>query len=48
MLFAETVPALAAAGFRGVNVTIPHKQAALALADRSDAARAAPSEPPTR
>ena len=33
--------ALPAAGFRGVNVTIPHKQAALALADRaSDAARA--------
>jgi shikimate dehydrogenase len=31
-LFAETVPALAAAGFRGVNVTIPHKHAALALA----------------
>jgi shikimate dehydrogenase len=30
--FAETVPALAAAGFRGVNVTIPHKEAALALA----------------
>ena len=28
------------AGFRGVNVTIPHKQRALALADRSDAARA--------
>ena len=40
-LFAETVRALPAAGFRGVNVTIPHKQAALALADRaSDAARA--------
>jgi len=33
-LFAETVTALAAAGFYGVNVTIPHKQAALALADR--------------
>ena len=32
-LFAETVRALPAAGFRGVNVTIPHKQAALALAD---------------
>lgn len=31
-LFAETVPALAGAGFRGVNVTIPHKAAALALA----------------
>ena len=39
-LFAETVRALPAAGFRGVNVTIPHKQAALALADTaSDAAR---------
>ena len=33
--------ALPAAGFRGVNVTIPHKEAALALADAaSDAARA--------
>jgi shikimate dehydrogenase len=40
-LFAETVAALPAAGFRGVNVTIPHKEAALALADEaSDAARA--------
>ena len=40
-LFAETVRALPAAGFRGVNVTIPHKQAALALADAaSEAARA--------
>jgi shikimate dehydrogenase len=40
-LFAETVRALPAAGFRGVNVTIPHKQAALALADSaSEAARA--------
>jgi shikimate dehydrogenase len=29
---AETVRALPAAGFRGLNVTIPHKQAALALA----------------
>jgi shikimate dehydrogenase len=39
--FAETVRALPAAGFRGVNVTIPHKHAALALADQaSDAARA--------
>jgi shikimate dehydrogenase len=38
-LFAETVRALPAAGFRGVNVTIPHKAAALALADgASDAA----------
>jgi shikimate dehydrogenase len=40
-LFAETVRALPAAGFRGANVTIPHKQAALSLADEaSDAARA--------
>jgi shikimate dehydrogenase len=31
-LFDETVPALAGAGFAGANVTIPHKQAALALA----------------
>ena len=32
-LFSETVKALPAAGFRGVNVTIPHKEQALALAD---------------
>ena len=32
-LLAEIVRALPAAGFMGVNVTIPHKQAALALAD---------------
>jgi shikimate dehydrogenase len=39
-LFDETVRALPEAGFRGVNVTIPHKQAALALAtDASDRAR---------
>jgi shikimate dehydrogenase len=31
-LFAETIPKLAGAGFRGVNVTIPHKEAALAVA----------------
>jgi shikimate dehydrogenase len=31
-LFEETITALPAAGFRGVNVTIPHKQAALRLA----------------
>jgi len=31
-LFPDTVPALAAAGFRGINVTIPHKEAALGLA----------------
>lgn len=36
-LFAETVSALPAAGFRGVNVTIPHKHAALALADEATA-----------
>jgi shikimate dehydrogenase len=36
-----TVRALPGAGFRGVNVTIPHKEAALALADRpSPVARA--------
>jgi shikimate dehydrogenase len=40
-LFAESVRALPAAGFRGVNVTIPHKEAALSIADRaSEAARA--------
>ncbi len=32
-LFSETVPALPAAGFLGANVTIPHKHAALQLAD---------------
>jgi shikimate dehydrogenase len=32
-LFAETVRALPSSGFRGANVTIPHKHAALALAD---------------
>lgn len=34
-LFEETVRALPRAGFRGVNVTIPHKEAALALADKA-------------
>jgi shikimate dehydrogenase len=34
-LFEETVSALPAAGFRGVNVTIPHKEAALRLATES-------------
>ncbi len=34
-LFDETVRALPAAGFRGVNVTIPHKQAALVLASEA-------------
>jgi shikimate dehydrogenase len=38
--FADTVRALHGAGFRGANVTIPHKQAALAVATTaSDAAR---------
>jgi shikimate dehydrogenase len=32
-LFSETVWALPGAGFRGANVTIPHKRAALAVAD---------------
>jgi shikimate dehydrogenase len=40
-LLTETVPALAPAGFRGANVTIPHKAAALALAsDRTERAAA--------
>jgi shikimate dehydrogenase len=40
-LFAETVRALPASGYRGANVTIPHKEAALAIADDADdAARA--------
>lgn len=34
-LFRETVRALERAGFRGVNVTIPHKEAALGLADEA-------------
>jgi shikimate dehydrogenase len=40
-LFDETVLALPGAGFRGVNVTIPHKQAALALADNATEAASA-------
>jgi shikimate dehydrogenase len=40
-LFAETVRALPGAGFRGVNVTIPHKQAALGLADEASGSAAA-------
>jgi len=36
-LFQETTRALGAAGFLGANVTIPHKQAALALADEASA-----------
>jgi shikimate dehydrogenase len=40
-LFSETTRALGPAGFVGANVTIPHKPAALALADRaSETARA--------
>ena len=39
-VFDDTVRALGAAGFRGANVTIPYKEAALALASTaSDAAR---------
>jgi shikimate dehydrogenase len=34
-LFDDAVRALPAAGFAGVNVTIPHKEAALALADEA-------------
>ncbi len=37
-LFAETTRALGSAGFLGANVTIPHKQAALALASRASSA----------
>jgi shikimate dehydrogenase len=37
-LFDETVRALGASGFVGANVTLPHKQAALALADRATGA----------
>jgi shikimate dehydrogenase len=37
-LFDETVRALPGSGYRGANVTIPHKQAALALADTRTAA----------
>jgi shikimate dehydrogenase len=40
-LFAETLRALPAAGFRGANVTIPHKEAALELStDRTPRAEA--------
>jgi shikimate dehydrogenase len=40
-LFADAVRALPALGFRGVNVTIPHKEAALALAgEATESARA--------
>lgn len=40
-LFAETARALAASGYRGINVTIPHKRAAHDLADELTAAAAA-------
>jgi shikimate dehydrogenase len=36
-LFSELVPALPGAGFAGANVTIPHKQAALARSDTATA-----------
>jgi shikimate dehydrogenase len=39
-LFAETVRALPGSGYRGINVTIPHKEAALALADSASASAA--------
>jgi shikimate dehydrogenase len=39
--FAETVRALPASGYRGINVTIPHKEAALEVADSASGAAAA-------
>ncbi|TMK99878.1 MAG: shikimate dehydrogenase [Actinobacteria bacterium] len=36
-LFEQTARALAQSGFRGANVTVPHKEAALALADSASA-----------
>src|SRR5215469_8181925 len=36
--FALAIAGLRAAGFRGVNVTVPHKEAAFALAEQCDAA----------
>lgn len=36
--FAETVAALGVSGFRGINVTVPHKEAALRLADEASPA----------
>ena len=36
--FARVIRALQLAGLRGVNVTLPHKEAAFAIADESDAA----------
>jgi shikimate dehydrogenase len=40
-LFAQTTRALGQSGFAGANVTIPHKQAALALADSASASASA-------
>jgi shikimate dehydrogenase len=40
-LFAESVRALPASGYRGINVTIPHKEAAYALAESTSEAAAA-------
>lgn len=40
-LLIETVSALPAAGFRGANVTVPHKQAALSAADSASESAAA-------
>ena len=40
-LFAETVHALPSSGYRGINVTIPHKEAALAVADSASESAAA-------
>lgn len=40
-LFAQTVRALPGSGFIGLNVTVPHKEAALALADSSSDTAAA-------
>jgi shikimate dehydrogenase len=40
-VFEETVRALPAAGYHGANVTIPHKERALALADTATAAATA-------
>ena len=46
-LFKEAARALGAAGFHGANVTIPHKQRALALADDASGATGR-SAPPIR
>ena len=46
--FEARVAAMAGEGFAGANVTIPHKEAALALADERERGRARRSAPPTR